>query len=139
MDTHDPIDQIKADAATYKRAKANYEKAQAALAASVVAGLRAGKRPADVARASEWDREYNRRLKAKADREDAVSLGLRADVEALSDRRVAQLDQWLQDKRADWYVDLSTKLAEAPEQFRSQIFVSRGVADGHIPEGSLRG
>jgi hypothetical protein len=73
MDTDDPIDKVKAAAHAYKRTKAAHEKAQAALAAEVVAALRAGKRPADVARASDWDREYNRRLKAKADAEDAAA------------------------------------------------------------------
>lgn len=73
MDTDDPIDQIKAAKAVYKRTKAAHDKAQAALAAAVVAALRAGKRPADVARASEWDREYNRRLKGKADKADAAA------------------------------------------------------------------
>ena len=66
------LDDIKAAAAAYKRTKAAHEKAQAALAALVVAGLRSGLRPADVSRASEWDREYNRRLKTKADERDAA-------------------------------------------------------------------
>lgn len=73
MDTDSPIDQIKAAAAAYKRTKAAHEKAQAALAEAVVAALRAGERPADVSRASGWDREYNRRLKAKADAADAAA------------------------------------------------------------------
>ena len=71
MDTTDPLAQVKAAAATYKRSKAIHEKNQAALAAAVVAALRSGARPADVARASEWDREYNRRLKTAADKADA--------------------------------------------------------------------
>jgi hypothetical protein len=71
MDTDDPIDQIKAAAAAYRRTKAAHDKAQAALANAVVTALRAGKRPADVSRASGWDREYNRRLKAKADEAEA--------------------------------------------------------------------
>lgn len=139
MDTDNPIDQIKTAVTAYKRTKTAHEKAQTALAEAVVAALRAGKRPADVARASEWDREYNRRLKAKADREDALGLGMHREVEALSDRRIAQLDQWLREKRADWYADLeSSVLTGAPEQFRQQIAVSRAVADGHIPTDSLR-
>jgi hypothetical protein len=72
MEPRTPLDDIKAAAAAYKRAKAAYEKAQAVLADAVVAGLRAGERPADVSRASEWDREYNRRLKKKADERDAA-------------------------------------------------------------------
>jgi hypothetical protein len=71
MDTDDPIDQINAAKAVYKRTKTAHEKAQEQLAKAVVNALRAGKRPADVARASEWDREYNRRLKKAADEADA--------------------------------------------------------------------
>jgi hypothetical protein len=71
MDITDPLAQVKVAAATYKRSKAVHEKNQATLAAAVVAALRAGVRPADVARASEWDREYNRRLKNAADAADA--------------------------------------------------------------------
>lgn len=67
MDDDTPLGKVKAAAAAYKRAKTAYEKAQAALAEAVVAALRAGERPADVSRTSGWDREYNRRLKKKAD------------------------------------------------------------------------
>jgi predicted RNA-binding protein associated with RNAse of E/G family len=70
MESAAPIDDVKAAAAAYKRTKAAHEKAQAALADAVVAALRAGERPADVSRASGWDREYNRRLKTKADERD---------------------------------------------------------------------
>ncbi|MFL5911240.1 MAG: hypothetical protein ACJ768_11790 [Gaiellaceae bacterium] len=73
MDTSNPIDQVKAAAAAYKRTKAAHEKAQSTLADAVVAALRAGERPADVSRASGWDREYNRRLKTKADSAEAPS------------------------------------------------------------------
>jgi hypothetical protein len=73
MDTDSPIDQVKTAAAAYKRTKAAHEKAQAALADAVVNALRAGERPADVSRASGWDREYNRRLKAKADAADEAA------------------------------------------------------------------
>lgn len=67
MDDDTPLGKVKAAAVAYRRAKAAYEKAQAALADTVVAALRGGERPADVSRTSGWDREYNRRLKKKAD------------------------------------------------------------------------
>jgi hypothetical protein len=62
-----PLAKVKTSAAAYRRAKAAYERAQAKLAEDVVAALRAGERPADVARTSEWDREHIRRLRKKAD------------------------------------------------------------------------
>lgn len=73
MDTDNPLDKVKAAAAAYKRTKTAHDKAQAVLAEAVVAALRAGERPADVSRTSGWDREYNRRLKRKADEADAVT------------------------------------------------------------------
>lgn len=78
MDTDDPIAKIKAARQVYKRTKTAHEKAQATLAEAVVEALRAGRRPADVARASEWDREHNRRLKAKADEADAEAAATEA-------------------------------------------------------------
>jgi hypothetical protein len=72
MDRGTNLDEVKAAAAVYRRTKAAHDKAQAALADAVVAALRSGERPADVSRASEWDREYNRRLKKKADEADAA-------------------------------------------------------------------
>ena len=67
MEEDTPLGRIEAAARAYKRAKAAYEKAQAVLAEAVVAALRVGERPADVSRTSGWDREYNRRLKKRAD------------------------------------------------------------------------
>lgn len=73
MDANDPIDHVKAAAAVYKRTKTAHEKAQTTLAEAVVAALRSGSRPADVSRASGWDREYNRRLRKQADEDQARS------------------------------------------------------------------
>ena len=73
MNEDTPLAKVSAAVAAYKRTKAAHEKAQAALAREVVAALRAGQRPADVARASEWDREYNRRLRKKADELDGLA------------------------------------------------------------------
>jgi len=59
--------EVRALAARYDRAKTRYEELRDELRAAVVAELRAGARPADISRASGWDREYLRRLKAAAD------------------------------------------------------------------------
>jgi hypothetical protein len=72
MDTDDPIAKVKAARRAYDRTKAAHDRSQTTLAEAVVEALRAGKRPADVARASEWDREYNRRLRTKADQADEI-------------------------------------------------------------------
>lgn len=72
METTDPTDQLKAAATAYKRAKTTYEKAQVALRDAVVKALRSGVRPTDVAEISGWDREYNRRLKKKADEAESA-------------------------------------------------------------------
>jgi len=71
MEEDTPLARLDAAARAYRRAKAAYEKAQAVLAEAVVAALRAGERPADVSRTSGWDREYNRRLKKRADEADS--------------------------------------------------------------------
>lgn len=71
MDANDPTEQLKTAATAYKRAKATFEKAQAALREAVVNALRSDMRPSDVSRLSGWDREYNRRLKKQADGADS--------------------------------------------------------------------
>ena len=73
MNTGTPLAKVAAAAATYKRTKAAHDKAQAALVEAVVAALDAGERPADVSRASGWDREYNRRLKKRFDEGSSAS------------------------------------------------------------------
>lgn len=62
--------EVKAIAGRYERAKTQYEKLRDELKVVVVKELRAGARPADLSRASGWDREYLRRIKAAADKAD---------------------------------------------------------------------
>jgi gamma-glutamyl:cysteine ligase YbdK (ATP-grasp superfamily) len=55
----------------YKRADDTLKAARDTLQAEAVAALRAGARPTDVARITEWSREYLRRLRDDADKRDA--------------------------------------------------------------------
>jgi hypothetical protein len=71
MTTKHEHPEVKAIASRYERAKSRYEELRDELKAAIVKELRAGARPADLSRASGWDREYLRRIKATADKDDA--------------------------------------------------------------------